>query len=302
MAVTACDPSGVEEGPADGRDDAISVAGKADGLDGATPAEIDAVLELASTADFVTLDDDVRLDVRAVEGIVAHRDGPDGTFGTADDDPFDDLAELDAVPWVGDRAFGKMLQWVRDHAPVGPAAGAPCVLISEYIEGKLDNNKGIELYNCGDSDVDLSEIAVCLVRNDDTDCERASNLAPVTLAPGDVYTTCRTKVGNSLVLNPLLAAGCTEELGSTMIYSGDDRMVVLHDPDGTGSVHEATVLDALGRIDFRPWWSPWTDIGLRRCTATPNLGVAFFDEADWFSSHAWSDMTDWGVAPTFPCD
>ena len=287
IAATACD--GASDEPGDGRDDAIAAGGKADALDGATPAEVDAVLELANSADFVTLDDDIRLDVRAAEHIVAHRDGPDETPGTADDDLFDDLAEFDAVPWVGSRAFGKLLDWVRAHDLASePAATGPCVIISEYIEGKLADNKGIELYNCGDAPVDLSEIAICLVRNDDTDCETTSNLAPVSLPPGDVYTTCRTTEGNSL--------------GSTMIYSGDDRMVVLHDPDETGSVHTATVLDALGRIVFRPAWSPWTDIGLRRCTATPNLGVAFFDEADWFSSHPWSDMSDWGVAPTFDCD
>ncbi len=298
---TACD--GAPDEPGDGRDDAIAAGGKADALDGATPEEIAAVVTLANTADFATLDDDIRLDVRAVEHMLAHRDGPDETLGTADDDLFDDLAELDAVPWVGSRAFGKLLDWVRANDLAGePATSGPCVIISEYIEGKLADNKGIELYNCGDAPVDLSEIAICLVRNDGTDCETTSNLAPVSLAPGDVYTTCRTTEGNSLVLNPLLAGGCDEALGSTMIYSGDDRMVVLHDPDETGSVHTATVLDALGRIVFRPSWSPWTDIGLRRCTATPNLGQAFFDEADWFTSHPWSDMSDWGVAPTFPCD
>jgi phosphatidylserine/phosphatidylglycerophosphate/cardiolipin synthase-like enzyme len=35
------------------------------------------------------------------KAIIAHRDGPDGVFGTGDDNPYDDLAELDAIKGVG---------------------------------------------------------------------------------------------------------------------------------------------------------------------------------------------------------
>ncbi|MEZ4470180.1 MAG: bifunctional metallophosphatase/5'-nucleotidase [bacterium] len=38
---------------------------------------------------------------KAVEALLAHRRGPDGQPGTADDGGFDTLAELDAVPFVG---------------------------------------------------------------------------------------------------------------------------------------------------------------------------------------------------------
>lgn len=296
----ACDLAPeAEEADGDGIHDPIAAAGKADGGDTPTPAEIDAVLALVNTADLSLLDIDIALDVRAAEAIVAHRDGPDASLGTADDDPIDDLAELDAVPWVGTSAFGKLLGWVRDHAPAG---ATPCVLISEYIEGWTDKNKGIELYNCGDAPVELSEIAVCLVRNDATDCTLSSNLAPKILPPGEVHTLCRTRTGQLNNPWPPLAAGCQEELGSTMIYSGDDRMVVLHDPEEAGSVQQATVLDVLGRIAYRPWWSPWNDLGMRRCTATRNLGTSFYDEADWFSIVGWTDTADWGIPPTFPCD
>jgi hypothetical protein len=298
--LVACDVApALGEAEADEIDDPITLPGKADGLDGATPAELDAILALVNTAELELLDIDIALDVRAAEAIVTHRNGADAVLGTADDDPIDDIAELDAVPWVGTTAFGKLLAWVRAHAP---ANEPPCVLISEYIEGKTDKNKGIELYNCGDAPVELSQIAVCLVRNDDTDCTLSSNLAPGSLAPGDVHTVCRTRTGELNNPWPPLAAGCIEELGSTMIYSGDDRMVVLHDPAETGSVHEATVLDALGRIAYRPWWSPWNDIGLRRCTAERNLGLAFYDEADWFEVVGWTEYDDWGVPPTFDCD
>jgi hypothetical protein len=297
--LTACDPAAPDTEPGDAIDDDIVLSGKADGLDGASPAEIDGVLALVNSASLEQLDFDVALDVRAAENIVAHRDGPDAALGTGDDDPIDDVPELDAIPWVGTRAFGKLLSYVREH---GTPDTAPCVLISEYIEGKQDKNKGLELYNCGDAPVDLSQIAVCMVRNDDTDCTLSSNLAAGTLAPGQVHTLCRTKTGQIQNPWPPLADGCEEELGSTMIFSGDDRLVVLHDPDETGTITEATVLDALGRITFRPVWSPWNDIGLRRCTAQRNLGVAFYDEAEWFTAAPWTHTEDWGVAPTFPCD
>ena len=58
----------------------------------------------------------------------------------------------------------------------------------------------------------------------------------------------------------------------------------------------------LGRIAFRPTWNPWADVGMRRCTAQPNLGLAFYDEDDWFSKHTRHDFTDFGVAPTFDCE
>ncbi len=299
LLVAACDADPSDAGPADGIDDPITVAGKADGLDGASAAELEAVLQLASTASFTRLDEEVGLDVRAASHIVEHRDGEDGVEGTSDDAVFETLGELDAVPWVGPRAFGKLLAWVRAQPT---DAAAPCMLISEYIEGDLDKNKGIELYNCGPAPVDLSEIAVCLVRNDDDDCHVSRNLAEVQLSPGEVYTVCRDKEGTFNNPWPPIADGCIEALDSTMIFSGDDRVVVLHDPEGVGSIEGATVLDALGRIDFRPWWSPWNEVGLRRCTSTPNLGTTFFDEAEWFEVVPWRDTSNWGVPPTFSCD
>ncbi len=59
-----------------------------------------------TTVDF--LDVDVELDVRAAERIVAHRQGDDGYDGTWDDNPFDDLFELDDVGYVGPDAMEKL--------------------------------------------------------------------------------------------------------------------------------------------------------------------------------------------------
>jgi hypothetical protein len=46
----------------------------------------------------------------AVSAVLAHRAGPDGQLATADDDRFDTLAELDAVPYTGPVFFHKLLE------------------------------------------------------------------------------------------------------------------------------------------------------------------------------------------------
>src|SRR5688572_19051316 len=47
------------------------------------------------------LDFDVGLDARAARGIASHVRGRDARFGTRDDNPFDTIAELDAIAYVG---------------------------------------------------------------------------------------------------------------------------------------------------------------------------------------------------------
>jgi len=54
---------------------------------------------------FDVLDSDCGLRSDTAQKIIAHRDGADGVAGTADDNLFDDLAELDAVFLVGPAAL-----------------------------------------------------------------------------------------------------------------------------------------------------------------------------------------------------
>lgn len=62
---------------------------------------------------FELLDLTVGLDRRAAENLVLHRDGLDRLAGTSDDDPFDSVAEVDAVRWVGPAAVARLLGWVE---------------------------------------------------------------------------------------------------------------------------------------------------------------------------------------------
>jgi hypothetical protein len=70
----------------------------------------DLILKFVNSADATAavLHDAVKLDSRAATGIAAHVRGADGALGTADDNPFDTLAELDAIPYVGTTALSKL--------------------------------------------------------------------------------------------------------------------------------------------------------------------------------------------------
>jgi|GEM_PF-1723870 len=109
-------------------------------LDGVNEAD---VLGVANTASFEVLDDDVALDRRAAKNIVAHRDGPDATAGTADDNVIGSLDELDAIPYVGDSAIAK-LQRYADLAGL-PDGGATTVHGIE--EGSVDAQRILAFAN-----------------------------------------------------------------------------------------------------------------------------------------------------------
>jgi DNA uptake protein ComE-like DNA-binding protein len=70
------------------------------------------LLNDASTT-LTVLDVDAKLDARAAQNLIAHRDGPDARFGTADDDRFDTIAEIDAVSYVGDSALQALVGYAQ---------------------------------------------------------------------------------------------------------------------------------------------------------------------------------------------
>jgi DNA uptake protein ComE-like DNA-binding protein len=88
---------------------------------GRTVAANDVFLILSLVNDpattFTVLDIDAGLNRIAAENIIAHRNGPDGLFGTADDNPFDTLAELDDVPYVGPIALDALLAYAQANPP-----------------------------------------------------------------------------------------------------------------------------------------------------------------------------------------
>lgn len=139
LAVTACD-AGNEEPRDVGELERLAV----------TDTEATAILEFLNdpTTDLPLLDDDVGLDVRAASGLIETRDGVDGQFGTADDELFHDLEAVDAVPWVGASAIGKLRDFVAANPP--PAG--------ELVEGVHFNGAEAEAVVWGVSHASLSEL------------------------------------------------------------------------------------------------------------------------------------------------
>lgn len=64
---------------------------------------------------FRMLDDDAKLDRRAARGIIHHRNGPDGIYGTWDDEPFRSIESLDAVKWVGQASMSRLIEYASLH-------------------------------------------------------------------------------------------------------------------------------------------------------------------------------------------
>ncbi|MBA3453999.1 MAG: hypothetical protein H0T42_12970 [Deltaproteobacteria bacterium] len=110
LAGGCLDADAVED---DGRDDTfLSPEGKHDasGVTEGSP-EARGVLRVANESSRSSLRNTVGLGASASGNIYLHRLGPDETPATADDDTFETLAELDAVPWVGPSSFDKMLAY-----------------------------------------------------------------------------------------------------------------------------------------------------------------------------------------------
>ncbi len=260
-------------------------------------ADVAKILAVANTASFEALDVDAALDRRAAENIVAHRVGPDATPGTSDDNPFDTLAELDDVPYVGDSALAKLLS----YANTLPETSSPCVIISEYIESS-ENTDAIELYNCGTSPVDQARIGVCLVRNDDTSCTFTNMLEPGSLAPSELWEICRSKSSVPWLPSIRIAENCRQEMPSIMNLSGDDRLLVFYDVNGDGAFTEGTdtALDAFGVLAQRPPGAWWKNMDLRRCNLTPfdGLNASDFYRWDYYEEFPHGATEHYGVPPT----
>lgn len=272
-------PDGAGEFDSFGGNDVID-SERADGA-GLTRAEADAILRVVNTASFEVLDDDVALDVRAARNIVeARQRGPIAT-----------LDELDAIPWVGSRALGKLREYVLANGLVVDEAET-CLIISEYVEGKHNDNKAVEIWNCGASEVVLDDVALCLIQNDDEECTRATALGGGTLAPDDTMVLCRDLDGNGFNdPYPWLVERCDVEVGSTAIFSGDDRLALVRDTNGdeSFSLSDDQLLDVLGRIGYRPPEVEWKDVRLDRCRLEPNDGRTFYLTDEWFHVEPWSN-------------
>ena len=119
LAIAACD-DGATPGE-DGRDDAFLLTGKGDSPHGTCADEQALSLVNDPLTDLAALRA-AGISSRSAEQILEHRDGPDASPGTDDDDLFDDLQELDGVWWVGPKTLEALIQAVDPRCDAVPAA------------------------------------------------------------------------------------------------------------------------------------------------------------------------------------
>jgi phosphatidylserine/phosphatidylglycerophosphate/cardiolipin synthase-like enzyme len=159
LGLGACGGSG--DDALDGEHDAFPT-GKADGgIDAGSP-EAAAVLALVNDpeVDLGILDHDAGLHATAARNIIAHRNGDDETVGTADDDAFDSLAELDAISFVGPAALEQLLRYAIDHGYLQPGGGegdaSIDVVFSPQPSESTHNARVAELIGTAEHSIDIA--------------------------------------------------------------------------------------------------------------------------------------------------
>ena len=158
--LVACTEADVEDAEND-----TFYAGKADGgIDEGSPEAL-GVLRLVNDAGetAATLKSGAGITSRVAGNIVKHRNGADGVAGTADDDRFDTLAELDAIPYVGPATLNALVERARDLGYVGglkldvvfspqPAASSHLTRIAQLIR-TAQHNIDVAIYSYSDAGI-----------------------------------------------------------------------------------------------------------------------------------------------------
>lgn len=172
-------------------------------------------------------------------------------------------------------------------------AVAPCMLISEYIEGS-SNNKALEFYNCSGTTLPLDMVRVCLFSNANTTCDDARPFTLSELPDGGVTVLCNGQAELSAI-----TAACGGNTSSVANFNGNDRLVVFVDRDANGAFDPGadTVLDAFGQYGADPGGGTWSDVTYERCNGTPHDGVSAFDPTQSFSAEPTDTASNLGIAP-----
>ncbi len=148
-----------EELSPDGQDEVgVVPGGKADGSD-FSACELGAVVSWLNEG--TSVDEVIAAGVhsRAARNIVAHRDGADALFGTADDDLFDDIEEVDDVYYVGPVAIEQLVAFVSARCATGrtevifspqPYATSHLARVRALIDG-ADRSIDIAMYSFSDA-------------------------------------------------------------------------------------------------------------------------------------------------------
>ncbi len=173
-----------------------------------------------------------------------------------------------------------------------------CLIISMYIEGSSTNNKAVQLYNCSDRTLQLSDYYVCLYANDATSCSNTVRLEPETLSPGGIFNLCRTTAESGTNPYPEISNNCSQIASSVMNFNGDDRLLIFRDRDGSGSFTSGDqIMDAFGELTVRPASLIWGNRTYRRCDFTPFDGQTSFDVLDYYREYPQDTVDGFGMPP-----
>jgi phosphatidylserine/phosphatidylglycerophosphate/cardiolipin synthase-like enzyme len=93
---------------------------------------------------------------RVSDNITKHRRGPDGSVNTADDDKFDTLAELDAIPYVGPATLSALLELARDRGLLGGTGAKISVIFSPQAAEATHNAKIATMIRGAQKTIDIS--------------------------------------------------------------------------------------------------------------------------------------------------
>ncbi len=154
LAVPACTDAGVEDG-----ENAEFPAGKSDGgIEEGSPEAL-GVLALVNDPAMTqaALKADAGLTSKVAKNIVTRRDGADAKAGTADDNTFDTLAELDAVPFVGPVTLNALLEAARDKGLIPTKGSAQIdVMFSPLPAAESHNARVAKLITEAKESVDIA--------------------------------------------------------------------------------------------------------------------------------------------------
>ncbi|QNN71339.1 lamin tail domain-containing protein [Thermomonas carbonis] len=165
------------------------------------------------------------------------------------------------------------------------SAEAADLLISEYIEASVGNNKALELYNGTGTPVNLSGYKLELYANGRPEANGPTStisLPDIELPNGGTYVVCNTSAIPPATNAEIPATSC-QQLSGSITHNGDDAWVLRRTDN--------TVVDSFGQVGVDPgtgWGTGGTstvDRTLRRkssvCSGDTSISDAFDPATEW---------------------
>ncbi|MFH1526604.1 MAG: lamin tail domain-containing protein, partial [Bacteroidota bacterium] len=167
----------------------------------------------------------------------------------------------------------------------------PKIFFSEYIEGS-SNNKGLEIYNGGDAEVDLTKLVILQGTNGGYWAYAHAFPAGATLAAGDVWVIVADQVNSALY--DTTKANEVLSYPSVTHHNGDDARAIAMIV-GT----DTTLIDVIGLVDGIDPGTGWPVAGIADATANHTLvrkETVIVGNADWTASAGTNaDDSEWIV-------